>query len=102
MTDTLTIRTYATAFKIAAIRRLEAGEGVWPLARELGISGKTLHEWLKSFGQQPTLDISTATMSELSARIRQLERAVVEKDSQIDVLKKAISIVSQPKTSASL
>ena len=93
---------FTEEFKREAVRKAEASQNVSRTARELGISGKTLHEWLKSFGQQPTLDISTATMSELSARIRQLERAVVEKDSQIDVLKKAISIVSQPKTSASL
>ncbi len=93
---------FTEAFKREAVRKAEASQNVSRTARDLGISGKTLHGWLKTFGKQQALDVSTATMSELSARIRQLERAVVEKDSQFEVLKKAISIVSQPKTSASL
>jgi hypothetical protein len=40
MTDRMTFRTFPTAFKLAAIKRLEAGEAVLPLARELGVSRK--------------------------------------------------------------
>ena len=36
MTDKMTIRTFPTAYKLAAIKRLEAGEGVSALARKLG------------------------------------------------------------------
>ena len=36
MADKMTCRTFPTAFKLAAIKRLKAGEAVLPLARELG------------------------------------------------------------------
>jgi hypothetical protein len=40
MTDRMTFRTFPTAFELAAIKRLEAGEAVLPLVRELGVSRK--------------------------------------------------------------
>jgi transposase len=43
-------RTFPTAFRLAAIRRLEAGEAVLPLARKLGVSRKILHDWRKAAG----------------------------------------------------
>jgi transposase-like protein len=35
--------------QIEAIKRAEGGEGVLPLARKLGISGKLLHDWIKAW-----------------------------------------------------
>jgi transposase-like protein len=49
MTDKMTCRTFPTAFKLAAIKRLMAGEAVLPLARELGVSRKILHDWRKAW-----------------------------------------------------
>jgi hypothetical protein len=46
----MTFRTFPTAFKLAAIKRLEAGEALLPLARELGVSRKILHDWRKAWG----------------------------------------------------
>ena len=93
---------FTEEFKREAVRKAEASQNVSRTARELGISNKTLHEWIKQFERPQRLDLNTATMSELSARIRELERAVAQKDATICVLKKAISIVSQEKPSASL
>jgi transposase-like protein len=45
----MTFRTFPTAFKMAAIKRLEAGESVLPLARKLGVSRKLLHDWRKAW-----------------------------------------------------
>ena len=56
--------------------------------RELGISNKTLYQWLKQFGQPNMLDLNTATTSELRRRIRELERTVAQKEAMIEVLKK--------------
>ena len=81
------------------MRKAETSQNVSRTARESGISNKTLHEWLKVFGQPQPLDLNTATMNELGARERQLEQAVAEKEGTIAVLKKAISIVSQTKGS---
>jgi transposase len=49
MTDRMTFRTFPTAFKLAAIKRLEAGEALLPLARELGVSRELLHDWRKAW-----------------------------------------------------
>jgi transposase-like protein len=49
MTDRTAIRSFPTAFKMAAIKRLEAGEAVLPLARKLGVSRKLLHDWRKAW-----------------------------------------------------
>jgi transposase-like protein len=49
MAAKMTCRTFPTAFKLAAIKRLKAGEAVLPLARELGVSPKILHDWRKAW-----------------------------------------------------
>ena len=49
MTDRMTFRTFPPAFKLAAIKRLEAGEALLPLARKLGVSRKLLHDWRKAW-----------------------------------------------------
>ena len=43
------IRQFPTAFKLKAIKRAEGGEGVLPVARNLGISRKLLHDWIKAW-----------------------------------------------------
>jgi transposase-like protein len=40
---------YPTAFKIKAIKRVERGEGVLPVARDLGITRKALHDWIRAY-----------------------------------------------------
>jgi transposase-like protein len=42
-------RQFPTAYKIKAIKRVERGEGVLPVARELGISRKRLHDWVRAW-----------------------------------------------------
>lgn len=92
-------KQFTVEFKREAVRKAEISGSVAQTARELGISEKSLYSWIKQYAEPKNLDLSTATVSELTARIRQLERAMVQKDAQIDILKKAISIVSQAKPS---
>jgi len=40
---------YPTAFKLKAIKRVERGEGVLPVARDLGVTRKALHDLLRAF-----------------------------------------------------
>ena len=42
-------RRFPTAYKIKAIKRVERGDGVLPVARELGISRKILHDLIKAW-----------------------------------------------------
>lgn len=92
-------KQFTVEFKQEAVRKAETSGSVAQTARELGISEKSLYSWIKQYAEPKSMDLSTASMSELTARIRQLERAMFQKDAQIDILKKAISIVSQAKPS---
>ena len=44
-----TKRRFSREFKLAAIRRMEAGENVSALARELGVRRKCLYQWRDRF-----------------------------------------------------
>ena len=41
---------FTEEFKREAVRKAEANQNVSRTARELGISNKTLHHWMKLFG----------------------------------------------------
>ena len=84
---------YSESYKREAVNKAQASGNVSQTARELGISNKSLHAWIKQYGQP--LDIDKASVKELSARVRQLERQLAMREGQIEVLKKAIGIVSE-------
>jgi len=56
-------------------------------------AGHQLHAWIRQYGEP--LDVDNASVKELSARVRQLERQLALREGQIEVLKKAIGIVSE-------
>ena len=85
---------YSDTSKREAVAKAEVIDNVSQTARELGISGKTLHTWKEKFGIHPLVSAETSTPAELAARVAQLERQLVVREEQISVLKKAISIVS--------
>ena len=90
---------YSESYKREAVAKAEASGNVSQTARELGISNKTLHTWIKQYGEP--LDIDNASVKELSARVRQLERQLAMREGQIEVLKKAIGIVSEAEKNGS-
>lgn len=83
------------AFKREAVVKAEGSRNVSQTARELGISGKTLHSWMKQYGQRQALDVNEASPDQLLVRVRELEQALLLSEKKVEVLKKAISIVSQ-------
>jgi transposase-like protein len=84
---------YNEDYKRAAVAKAKASGNVSQTARELGVSNKSLHAWIKDYGEP--LDVNTASEKELAARVRQLERQLAMREGQIEVLKKAIGIVSE-------
>jgi|ERR1700683_1302860 transposase len=112
MTDKKKLKTFPTAFKLAAIKRLEAGEAVLPLARKLGVSRKVLHDWRKAWKLhgpaglnrkrgpkpgprklRPLAEPAKGSIGELAqarARIAELERKVGQQALDIDFFHKAL------------
>lgn len=90
---------YSESYKREAVAKAQASGNVSQTAQELGISNKTLHAWIKQYGEP--LDIDNANVKDLSARVRQLERQLAMREGQIEVLKKAIGIVSQDEKNGS-
>jgi transposase-like protein len=86
---------YSESYKREAVTKAKASGNVSQTARELGISNKSLHAWIRQYGQP--LDVETASVKELSARVRQLAL----REGQIEVLKKAIGIVSEAEKNGS-
>jgi transposase-like protein len=113
MTDKMTCRTFPTAFKVAAIKRLMAGEAVSSLARELGISRKILHDWRKAWDLHgpsglnrkrgpkpgprkfrplagPAAKGSGGELANARAKIAELERKIGQQAVDIDFFHKAL------------
>src|SRR6202051_2957808 len=113
MTDRMTFRTFPTAFKLAAIKRLEAGEAVLPLARELGVSRKLLHDWRKAWDlhgpkglnrkrgpkpgprklrplAEPAAKGSSGELAKARVKIDELERKIGQQALDIDFFHKAL------------
>lgn len=84
---------YNEAYKREAVAKAQASGNVSRTARELGISNKSLHTWIKAYSAP--LEVNTASEKDLARRVRQLERELAVRESQIAVLKKAIGIVSE-------
>jgi transposase-like protein len=110
-------RQFPTAYKIKAIKRVERGEGVLPVARELGISRKSLHDWIKAWkadgpdglnrkpGPKPgprrlkqlaTYDDKRSALARANARIVELERLVGRQQMDLDFFRNALRALERP------
>ena len=113
MADKMTCRTFPTAFKLAAIKRLKAGEAVLPLARELGVSHRLLHNWRKAWElhgpsglnrkrgpkpgprklrplAEPAPKGGSRELAQARAKIAELERKIGQQALDIDFFHKAL------------
>ncbi|MCP3466789.1 helix-turn-helix domain-containing protein [Bradyrhizobium sp. CCGUVB23] len=100
-----------------AIKRVERGDGVLPVARELGISRKILHDWIKAWkahgpeglnrkpGPKPgprklkplaTYDDKRSALTRANARIAELERLVGRQQMDIDFFREALRALERP------
>ena len=122
MIDKQPNRVFPAAFKIAAIGRMAAGDAVLPLARELGLSRKLLHQWRKAWdahgpaglnrkrGRKPGLQKALAAanpatpapkgvsgeLAAARARIAELERKVGQQALDIDFFQLALRALGEP------
>ncbi|MGJ4912642.1 transposase [Bradyrhizobium sp. HKCCYLS2033] len=110
-------RRFPTAYKLKAIKRVERGEGVLPVARDLGISRKILHDWIKVWraqgpdglnrkpGPKPgprklqslaTYDDKRSALARANARIAELERLVGRQQMDLDFFRQALRALERP------
>jgi transposase-like protein len=110
-------RQFPTAFKLKAIKRVERGDGVLPVARELGISRKILHDWIKAWKAHgpeglnrrpgpkpgprklklpPSYDDKRSALTQAKARIAELERLVGRQQMDIDFFRQALRALERP------
>ena len=104
---------YPVSFKIKAIKRVERGEGVLPVARDLGVTRKALHDWIRAWktdgveglnrkrGRKPgRLKLSAVTPSSSGsgsnplavarARIVELELMIGRQQMELDFFQQAL------------
>lgn len=101
---------YPLAFKLKAMKRVERGEGVLPVARELGVTRKALHDWIRAYKRdgleglnrkrgpkpgrrrlKPVPDGAAATnQSAAEARIAELERVIGRQQMELDFFREAL------------
>lgn len=96
-----------TALKLKAIKRVERGEGVLPVARDLGVTRKALHDWIRAYrahgpdglnrkpgrkpGQRLLKPVSVPAESKSSAqRIAELERVIGQQQLELNFFRQAL------------
>ena len=90
-------RTYTQEFKREAMRLAQtSGKSIAQVARELGISDASIHQWRKELAEHgseafPGSEHQTALEEENRRLKRELERVQLERD----ILKKVVSIFSR-------
>jgi transposase len=96
---TKTRRQYSEEFKREAVQLTESsGKPVAEIARDLGINDNLLYRWRGEFGQRATSRSNGRSKAELEAEVKRLRRENAILRQEREVLKKAISIFSQPRS----
>ena len=104
---------YPAAFKIKAIKRVERGEGVLPVARDLGVTRKALHDWVRAWKAhgpeglnrkrgpkpgakrlRPVADVTSGaghgSQTAALKRIAELERVIGRQQMDLDFFRQAL------------
>jgi hypothetical protein len=102
---------YPVPFKIKAIKRVERGEGVLPVARDIGVTRKALHDWIRAWkamgaeglnrkrGRKPgrqklravaTTGTGSGALAVARARIVELELTVGRQQMDLDFFRQAL------------
>lgn len=94
----MSAKGFSREFKLAAIARMDAGEKVARVARDLGISRKTLYDWRDRLSQSgrkraprvvPPPELP-AELVRARERIAELERKVGQQQVELDFFKGAL------------
>jgi transposase-like protein len=92
----LSRRTFTREFKMAAVRRLEAGASVAEVARAFEVNPNVLHRWRREIHEGPGNvfpGVGRRRWEELP--IAQLERKVGQQTLEIDFLKRCLQRIEE-------
>lgn len=70
---------YSAETKVQILNEIKEVGSVEAVARKHGISGKTIHNWMRAERNKD--------MTDSNKQVRQLEKTILERDKQIEVLK---------------
>jgi len=98
------MRSYSREFRIEVVERIQRGEKISQLARELGIHRKLLYDWkrrveaggeanLRERGRPRKIDISGEGLGSTALRISQLERTIAHQHLIIEFFRHALQRV---------
>ena len=77
---------YTEEFKLGAVAQVtDKGHSVTSVAGRLGVSTKSLYDWVKRYGNEPDIPGSSAEADEIKRLKAELRRVTEERD----ILKKA-------------
>jgi len=80
-------KRYTEEFKIEAVRQVtDRGHKVSEVAGRLGITAKSLYDWIKRYGDEQA---QHSQISEQQREIRRLKRELKRAEEERDILKKA-------------
>ena len=83
-----TRRKFTREFKVAAVRRLQAGFSVARVARELAVNPNQLHAWRREFEQRPNTAFSgEGRRRREESPVAELERKIGQQAVEIDFLR---------------
>jgi transposase-like protein len=90
-------KPYSAGFRVQAVQRIQAGERVKLLSRELQVPQGTLHRWRLEAEQRPGgekcesgKELGPEEIAALQAHIRQLEAALGRKTLELDFFQGAL------------
>ena len=89
-------RTFTKEFKLAAVRRLEAGVSMAEVARAVEVSPNVLHRWVREFRQGPGNAFPGHGQRRWSeGKVAELERKVGQQAMEIDFLKGCLQNIEE-------
>ena len=92
----LSRRTFTKEFKLAAVRRLEAGVSIAEVSRGLEVNPNLLHRWVREFRQAPGNAFPGNGQRRWSeGRVAELERKIGQQTVEIDFLKGCLQRIEE-------
>jgi transposase len=87
-------RVYSKEFKQEAVRLSDQRDNIKILADKLGVSPQPIFKWRRDFQKEPSSKVSRSKEDQ-PIKIKQLERALKDKELELEILKKAVHIFSK-------